>query len=57
LISGLKRTNVVSTTTDPETGEIIEIDPTKGINLPKVKADVGGARIRAMLASMNSEKD
>jgi archaellum biogenesis ATPase FlaH len=57
LISGLKRTSVVSTTTDPETGEIIEIDPTKGINLPKVKADVGGARIRAMLASMNSEKD
>ena len=57
LISGLKRTSVVSTTTDPETGEIIEIDPTKGINVPKVKADVGGAKIRAMLASMNSEKD
>jgi hypothetical protein len=47
----------VSTATDPETGEIFEVDPTKGAGAPKVKAELGGAKIRAMLANMNSEKD
>jgi KaiC/GvpD/RAD55 family RecA-like ATPase len=57
IVAGLKRTSAVSTTTDPETGEILEVDPRQGANVPKVKADLGGAKIRAMLASMNSEKD
>jgi hypothetical protein len=57
IIAGLKRTSAVTTTTDPETGEILEVDPTKGIGAPKVKAELGGAKIRAMLAHMNSEKD
>jgi hypothetical protein len=57
LIANLKRTSTVSTTTDPETGEIFEVDPTKGAGAPKVKAELGGAKIRAMLANLNSEKD
>jgi archaellum biogenesis ATPase FlaH len=57
LIANLKRTSTVSTATDPETGEIFEVDPTKGAGAPKVKAELGGAKIRAMLANMNSEKD
>ncbi len=57
IYSGLKRTSSVSTTTDPETGEIIEVDPNKGLTVPKPKADMGSAKIRAMLASLNSEKD
>jgi hypothetical protein len=57
IVAGLKRTSAVTTTTDPETGEILEIDPRQGANIPKVKADVGGAKIRAMLATLNSEKD
>jgi hypothetical protein len=47
----------VTTTTDPETGEILEVDPRQGANIPKVKADLGGAKIRAMLATLNAEKD
>ena len=57
IIAGLKRTSTVSTTTDPETGEIVDIDPRQGISAPKVKAELGGAKIRSMLASLNSEKD
>ena len=57
IVAGLKRTSAVTTTTDPETGEILEVDPRQGANIPKVKADVGGAKIRAMLATLNSEKD
>ena len=57
LIANLKRTSTVSTATDPETGEIFEVDPTKGAGAPKVKAELGGAKIRAMLANLNSEKD
>jgi hypothetical protein len=57
IVAGLKRTSAVTTTTDPETGEILEVDPRQGVNIPKVKADVGGAKIRAMLATLNSEKD
>jgi len=57
IYNGLRRTSSVSTTTDAETGEIIEVDPSKGVTVPKAKAEVGGAKIRAMLASLNSEKD
>jgi len=57
VVAGLKRTSAVSTTTDPETGEIIEVDPTKGVSAPKIKTEVGGAKIRSMLANLNSERD
>ena len=57
IVAGLKRTSAVTTTTDPETGEILEVDPRQGANIPKVKADLGGAKIRAMLANLNSERD
>jgi hypothetical protein len=50
--AGLKRTSTVST--DPETGEI---DPRQGLNAPKIRAEVGGASIRKMLANLNSERD
>jgi archaellum biogenesis ATPase FlaH len=56
IYQGLKRTSTVSASIDPDTGEINN-DPTQGMAAPKVKADVGSAKIRAMLASMNSEKD
>jgi hypothetical protein len=32
-------------------------DPKEGLNAPKVKADISGAKIRSMLANLNSEKD
>lgn len=57
LVAGLKRTSAVTTTTDPETGEIIEVDPGQGINIGKIKGAQGGAKIRAMLANLNSERD
>ena len=57
LVAGLKRTSAVTTTTDPETEEILEVNPRQGINVPKVKADVGGSKLRAMLATLNVEKD
>jgi hypothetical protein len=55
--AGLKRTSTVSTTTDPETGEIIEVDPTKGANVSKSKHSKGVADIRNILANLNSERD
>jgi archaellum biogenesis ATPase FlaH len=55
IYAGLKKTSTVTDTVDTETGEII--DPTKGINVPKIKADMGSARIRSMLAVLNTEKD
>jgi hypothetical protein len=57
IVAGLKRTSAVTTTTDPETGEILEVDPRQGVNIPKNKSDLGGAKIRAMLANLNSERD
>ena len=51
-----KKTSTVKETVDPETGEIIA-DPTKGASVPKVKAQVGGSKLREMLANLNSEKD
>jgi KaiC/GvpD/RAD55 family RecA-like ATPase len=49
IINSLKRTSAVTTSTDPETGEIIEIKPVKNV---KAVGD-----IRNILASLNSEKD
>jgi hypothetical protein len=55
--AGLKRTSTVSTTTDPETGEIIPVDPTKGMPVSKNKHAKGVSDIRSMLANLNAEKD
>jgi hypothetical protein len=56
--AGLKRTSTVSTTTDPETGEIIPVDPTKGASISKSKHAKGVADIRSMImANINPEKD
>ena len=57
IYSGLKRTSTVSTTTDPETGEITEVDPTKGSNLRINKPSTGAPLIRSMLQNINPEKD
>ena len=58
LYSNLKRTSTVSTTTDPETGEIIEVDPRSGGNLKLPKPSGAGAPlIRSMLNNLNPEKD
>jgi hypothetical protein len=57
IYAGLKRTSTVTANSvDASTGEILS-DPTQGIAVPKVKAEIGGAKIRAMLAGLNSEKD
>jgi hypothetical protein len=54
--AGLKKTSTVTANSvDGDTGEIR--DPNQGIALPKVRADVGGAKIRQLLAGLNSEKD
>ena len=56
--SGLKRTSTVSTTTDPETGEIIDVDPTQGRSVKSV--DNKTPLIRSWVNSMpnlNPEKD
>jgi archaellum biogenesis ATPase FlaH len=55
--AGLKRTSSVSTTTDPETGEITPVDPTKGAPISKNRHAKGVADIRSMLANLNPEKD
>ena len=55
--AGLKRTSTVSTTTDPETGEITPIDPTQGVSIVKSKHSKGVADIRNILAELNSERD
>jgi archaellum biogenesis ATPase FlaH len=56
--AGLKRTSTVTANSvDGDSGEILNVDPTQGLNVPKVKADVGGTRLKAMLANLNSEKD
>jgi hypothetical protein len=47
----------VSTTTDPETGEITPIDPTKGSSIGKSNHNKGVSDIRNILATMNSERD
>ena len=55
--AALKRTSTVSTATDPESGEITAVDPTKGASVSKSKHAKGVADIRSMMASLNSEKD
>jgi hypothetical protein len=55
--AGLKRTSSVSTTTDPETGEITPVDPTKGASVSKSNHSKGVADIRNILANLNSERD
>lgn len=58
IYSGLKRTSTVSTTTDPETGEIIEVDPKQGASVKALQPKAGGAPlIRSMLDKLNPEKD
>jgi archaellum biogenesis ATPase FlaH len=52
--ANLKKTSTMTSSVDPDTGEI---DPTQGVNVPKIKADVGGSKLKAMLASLNSERD
>ena len=47
----------MSTTTDPETGEITPIDPTQGASIVKSKHSKGVADIRNILAELNSERD
>lgn len=55
IYAGLKRSSTVSEAVDPDTGEIR--DPAQGASLPKVRAEVGGAKIKALLAGLNTEKD
>lgn len=55
--AALKRTSTVSTATDPDTGEIVAVDPTKGASVSKSKHAKGVADIRSMMASLNSERD
>lgn len=55
--AGLKRTSSVSTTTDPETGEITSVDPNRGTSVGKNRHASGVADIRNMLANINAEKD
>jgi len=56
IYAGLKKTSTVSETVDGETGEI-HSDPTAGSPAPKIRSEVGGSKIRAMLATLNAEKD
>jgi archaellum biogenesis ATPase FlaH len=56
IYSNFKRTSVVSTATDPETGEIL--DPTQGLSAPKPpKSKSSAPLIRNMLSNLNPEKD
>jgi hypothetical protein len=57
IYSNLKRTSTVSTTTDPETGEITEVDPYKGANLKINKPSTSAPLMRSMLNNLNPEKD
>lgn len=53
--AGLKKTSTVTANSVDSDGVIA--DPTQGMALPKVRAEVGGAKIRSMLAQLNSERD
>ena len=57
IYNGLRRTSTVSTTTDPETGEITDIDPTQGIGINKFNKGSKVGDIRTILAGLNSERD
>jgi hypothetical protein len=57
-MNSLKRTSTVSTTTDPETGEIIEaVDPKAGQNFRGSAVKTGAPLIRSMLENLNPERD
>jgi archaellum biogenesis ATPase FlaH len=53
--AGLKKTSTVTPNNVDEDGVIQ--DPTQGMPVPKVRAEVGGAKIRQLLAGLNSERD
>jgi hypothetical protein len=55
IYANLKKTSTVNNAIDHETGEIA--DPTQGINIGKIRGTADSAKIRTMLASLNSEKD
>lgn len=57
IYAGLKRTSTVSTSTDPETGEIRDVDPSRGTSVKPVKAQGAAPMIRNLLNSLNPEKD
>jgi archaellum biogenesis ATPase FlaH len=57
IYSNLKRTSTVSTTTDPETGEITEVDPRQGLSIKAPKPTTNAPLIRNMLSNLNPEKD
>jgi KaiC/GvpD/RAD55 family RecA-like ATPase len=58
IMNSLKRTSTVSTTTDPETGEIIEaVDPKAGQNFRGSAVKTGAPLIRSMLENLNPERD
>lgn len=56
-LQNLRRTSAVSTTTDPETGEIIEVSPGQGSSLPRPSKSHGPIKIREMLAKLNAEQE
>jgi KaiC/GvpD/RAD55 family RecA-like ATPase len=57
----LKRTSTVSTSTDPETGEVRDVDPTQGVSIRKPKIQSNGSQVRSMISAiardLNPEKD
>lgn len=57
IYEGLKKNSTITpvTTHDPETGEIR--DPMDGKPVGKIKANLGGSKIREILAGLNVEKD
>jgi hypothetical protein len=58
IYNALKRTSTVSTTTDPETGEITEVDPNKGVGIRALQnKNTSAPLIRSMLNNLNPEKD
>ena len=58
IYNNLKRTSTVSTTTDPETGEIMEVDPKQGSSFKPLQNKQGSsALIRSMISNLNPERD
>jgi hypothetical protein len=55
IYAGLKKTSTINTNVDQTTGEIV--DPTQGINVSKIRGSADSAKIRAMIAGLNTEKD
>jgi archaellum biogenesis ATPase FlaH len=53
--AGLKKTSTVTANNVDDDGVIQ--DPTQGIAVPKIRTEVGGAKIRQLLAGLNSERD